>query len=112
MITEGTLSLSSEEAIQRLFREVNDLKHRMEAHTAILSLLKDVLINMGSINAKQFHQALTDFRTQVDALPLEPRTIEYILQELDHLQADGDTHRRSFIVIEGGKDDNDGQILE
>jgi hypothetical protein len=112
MITDGTMSLSSEEAIQRLFREVNDLKHRMEAHTAIFSALKSVLIKMGSINARQFHQALDDFRAQVDTLPLAPRTVEYILQELDDLQAAGDTHRRSFIVIDGGKDDNDGQALE
>ena len=109
MITEGTLTLSSEEAIQRLFREVNDLKHRMEAHTAIFSLLKGVLLKMGTINARQFHQALDDFRTQVDTLPLTPRIIEYIIQELDALQADSDTHRRSFIVIDGGKDDSDGQ---
>ena len=109
MITEGTMSLSSEEAIQRLFREVNDLKHRMEAQTAVSSLLKGVLIKMGAINAKQFHQALDDYRVEVHTLPLAPRTIEYILQGLDDLQADSDTHRRSFIVIDGGKDDSYGQ---
>ena len=110
MITEGTMTLSSEEAIQRLFREVNDPKCRMEAHTAIFSLFKDVLIKMGTVNARQFHQALDDFRSQVDTLSLAPRTVEYILQELDDLQADSDTHRRSFIVIDGGKDD--GQASE
>jgi hypothetical protein len=111
MITEGTMTLSSEEAIHRLFREVNDLKYRMEAHTALFSLFKSVLIKMGTINARQFHQALDDFRSQVDTLSLAPRTVEYILQELDDLQADSDTHRRSFIVIDGGRDD-DGQAQE
>jgi hypothetical protein len=109
MITEGTLTLSSEEAIRRLFQEVKDLKYRMEAHTAIFSLLKTVLIKKDTISAKQFYKALDDIRAQVDTLPLAPRTIEYILQELDNLQPDDDTHLGSFTVIIGGKDDNDEQ---
>ncbi len=107
MITEGTLTLSSEEAIRRLFQEVNDLRYRVEAHTAIFSLLRNVLITKGTISAKQFYKTLDDFRAQVDTLPLAPRTIEYILQVLDTLQPDDDTHLRPFTVITGGRDDND-----